>query len=52
MTWFRGFGAAETLQGILLDYREQGVLNVIGEGQAWHLCLSPEHVAAYRSEIS
>ena len=52
MTWFQTFGAAETLQDILVDYREQGVLNVIGEGQAWHLCLSPQHVAAYRSEIS
>jgi hypothetical protein len=51
MTWFETFGAADTLQGILVDYREHGVLNVIGEGQAWHLCLSPEHVAAYRSEI-
>ena len=52
MTWFRTFGAAETLQEILVDYRQRGVLNVIGEGQAWHLCLSPQHVAAYRSEIS
>lgn len=51
MTWFDTFGAAEALQGILTDYRDRGVLNVIGEGQAWHLCLSPEHVPAYRSEI-
>ena len=48
MTWFERFGAADSLRGILTDYREQGVLNVIGEGQAWHLCLSPEHVPAYR----
>jgi hypothetical protein len=48
MTWFETFGAAETLQAILTDYRDRGVLNVIGEGQAWHLCLSPDHVAAYR----
>jgi hypothetical protein len=48
MTWFETFGAADSLRGILTDYRDQGVLNVIGEGQAWHLCLSPEHVPAYR----
>jgi hypothetical protein len=48
MTWYETFGAAETLQEILVDYRDRGVLNVIGEGQAWHLCLSPEHVPAYR----
>ncbi len=48
MTWFERFGAADSLRGILTDYRDQGVLNVIGEGQAWHLCLSPQHVPAYR----
>ena len=48
MTWFETFGAADSLRGILTDYRDQGVLNVIGEGQAWHLCLSPDHVPAYR----
>ena len=48
MTWYETFGAAETLQEILVDYRDRGVLNVIGEGQAWHLCLSPEHVPSYR----
>jgi hypothetical protein len=48
MTWYEAFGAAETLQEILTDYRDRGVLNVIGEGQAWHLCLSPDHVPAYR----
>ncbi len=48
ITWFETFGAADSLRGILTDYRDQGVLNVIGEGQAWHLCLNPEHVPAYR----
>lgn len=48
MTWFETFGAADSLRGILTDYRDRGVLNVIGEGQAWHLCLNPEHVLAYR----
>jgi hypothetical protein len=48
MSWYETFGAAEALQEILVDYRDRGVLNVIGEGQAWHLCLSPDHVPAYR----
>jgi hypothetical protein len=48
MTWFETFGAADSLRGILTDYRDRGVLNVIGEGQAWHLCLNPQHVPAYR----
>jgi hypothetical protein len=48
MTWFQTFGAAETLREILTDYRARGILNVIGEGQAWHLCLNPDQVPAYR----
>ena len=50
MRWFESFGAAPVLQAILFDYRERGVLNVIDEGQAWHLCLSPDHVSAYRAD--
>ena len=50
MSWFSAFGAAETLQEILYGYRDRNVLNVIDEGQAWHLCLSPAHVASYVSE--
>ena len=46
-TWYETFGAAETLHAILLEYRDRGVLNVIDEGQAWHLCLSPDHVSGY-----
>ena len=47
MTWYETFGAADALQTILLEYRDRGVLNVIDEGQAWHLCLSPDHLATY-----
>jgi hypothetical protein len=47
MTWYETFGAASVMQEILVGYRDRGVLNVIGEGQAWHLCLSPDHVGAY-----
>jgi hypothetical protein len=52
MTWYETFGAAEALQTILLEYRDGGVLNVIDEGQAWHLCLSPDHRAAYAASAS
>ncbi len=51
-TWYETFGAAETLHAILLEYRDRGVLNVIDEGQAWHLCLSPDHVARYAAAAS
>lgn len=47
MAWFRSFGAAGVLGDILFDYRDRDVLNVIDEGQAWHLCLSPDHVSDY-----
>jgi hypothetical protein len=47
MGWFQTFGAAEVLREILWDYRNRGVLNVIDEGQAWHLCLSPFHASDY-----
>ena len=47
MTWYETFGAADVLQSMLLEYRDGGVLNVIDEGQAWHLCLSPDHLAGY-----
>ncbi|MDQ6715135.1 MAG: DUF5715 family protein, partial [Actinomycetota bacterium] len=47
MAWFRSFGAADVLGDILFDYRDRDVLNVIDEGQAWHLCLSPDHVSDY-----
>ncbi len=50
MAWFRTFGAADVLRDILFDYRDRDVLNVIDEGQAWHLCLSPDHVSEYADQ--
>ncbi|CAN5223395.1 hypothetical protein BH09ACT12_BH09ACT12_08580 [soil metagenome] len=41
--WFERFGAAEALREILLHHRDADRLNVIDEGRAWHLCLSPDH---------
>jgi hypothetical protein len=52
MSWYEAFGAASTLQEILLEYRDRGVLNIIDEGQAWHLCLNPAHVSTYAASAS
>ena len=36
-------GAAESLRELLRERRDQGSLNVIDEGQAWHVCVSPDN---------
>jgi hypothetical protein len=41
MTWFRQFGADRMLQEVLLERQEAGEVNVIDEGQAWHVCVRP-----------
>jgi hypothetical protein len=41
MTWFRRFGADGVLQALLLNRQHRGELNVIDEGQAWHVCVRP-----------
>ena len=41
MTWFRRFGIDGVLRGLLLDLQQAGDVNVIDEGQAWHVCVSP-----------
>lgn len=47
LAWFERFGARAALRELLLDYAEAGVLNVIDEGRAWHICLAPHAVARY-----
>jgi uncharacterized protein DUF5715 len=47
MTWLRRNGVAAPLQQVLTSYRDAGVLNVIDEGQAWHVCLNPAWVSRY-----
>ncbi|MEH0845348.1 DUF5715 family protein [Micromonospora sp. CPCC 205711] len=55
MDWFDRFGARDTLAGILLARQAAGELNVIDEGQAWHVCLAPgaraRLRAAYEAEM-
>ena len=41
MTWFRQFGADRVLQEVLLERQDAGDVNVIDEGQAWHVCVRP-----------
>jgi hypothetical protein len=41
MDWFRQFQADGVLQFLLLDRQRCGEINVIDEGQAWHLCVCP-----------
>lgn len=41
MTWFRRFNADKILQALLLDRQDAGEVNVIDEGQAWHVCVRP-----------
>ena len=48
MAWFRRFHADRTLQALLLERQSAGEVNVIDEGQAWHLCLCPGATRALR----
>jgi len=41
MAWFGRFGAQRALQEVLLEHQAAGDINVIDEGQAWHVCLRP-----------
>jgi hypothetical protein len=45
MTWFRRFGADQVLQEVLLERQAAGEINVIDEGQAWHVCVRPGAVS-------
>ena len=48
MTWYRRFRAHRLLRGLLLDRQRAGEVNVIDEGQAWHVCLCPRLADASR----
>jgi hypothetical protein len=41
MLWFRRFDLDNRLARLLCERQDAGQLNVIDEGQAWHLCVSP-----------
>jgi hypothetical protein len=48
MAWYRRFHAHRILRGLLLDRQRADEVNVIDEGQAWHLCLRPRVVSGPR----
>lgn len=50
MTWMRRFNAHTALQHILFERMAGGEVNVIDEGQVWHVCLSPAGAARMRRE--
>jgi hypothetical protein len=41
VSWFRQFRVDRTLQAVLLERQLAGEVNVIDEGQAWHVCVRP-----------
>jgi hypothetical protein len=55
MHWFRRFDQHNLLASLLFERQEAGQLNVIDEGQAWHLCVNPRACgdlrAAYDSQL-
>jgi len=48
LAWFRRFHAHRILRGLLLERQRADEVNVIDEGQAWHVCLRPEVVRGPR----
>ena len=49
MRWFERFGVADKLAEVLWTHQAEGLVNVINEGQAWHVCISPHAVARLRT---
>jgi hypothetical protein len=49
MAWYRRFHAHRILRGLLLDRQRADEVNVIDEGQAWHVCLRPSITKGPRS---
>jgi hypothetical protein len=45
--WMARFGADDAVRTVLSDYLDRGVLNVIDEGRAWHVCLDPADAPRY-----
>ncbi|SDY99267.1 hypothetical protein SAMN05444365_104472 [Micromonospora pattaloongensis] len=51
MSWFRRFDAHRALEVVLLEHQGRGGINVIDEGQVWHVCVSPTAVPELRAEF-
>ena len=48
LEWYDRFGARPALAGLLLARQDAGEVNVVDEGQAWHVCLAPDARRRYR----
>jgi len=51
MSWFRRFGAHRALRAMLLERQSEGDVNVIDEGQTWHVCVSPLAATGLRDDF-
>ena len=49
IAWYRRFRAHRILRGLLLEHQRADEVNVIDEGQAWHICLHPGIASGPRS---
>jgi hypothetical protein len=56
MRWFRRYDEDDLLARLLLERQDAGQINVIDEGQAWHVCVNPlahdELQAAYDAQLA
>lgn len=48
VAWYRRYRAHRMLRGLLLEHQQADEVNLIDEGQAWHICLRPEIVRGPR----
>ncbi|MFC7546541.1 hypothetical protein [Plantactinospora sp. GCM10030261] len=52
MAWYRRTGADTALSMLLLERQRAGDINVIDEGQAWHVCVGPAAVGPLTREYA
>ncbi|MEV0844198.1 DUF5715 family protein [Actinocatenispora sera] len=51
LAWYARYGARHVLAAELLARQDAGQVNVIDEGQVWHVCLSPAALPALRRDF-
>jgi hypothetical protein len=51
LAWYGRYGARHVLAAELLARQDAGQINVIDEGQVWHVCLSPAALPALRRDF-
>lgn len=49
VSWLQPVGGDRILRDILVDRRDAGEINVIDEGQAWHVCPHPDTMPGLRA---